>query len=140
MVLGRKKNETKEIVKQLPKEVVEQLPSMDEDTYEEVVKESEMLSPEEAQAKISVLLTEPKNLELMSEITPEERRRLAALKTVADHFKDDLLQKFIYNYLSLSVSLGRRGRGEVVEVAKPTTTYKETIRRGLKDILLGRRP
>ena len=113
------------------------LPDLD-DTYEEMVRESEMLSPEEAQAKISMMLTEPKNLELMAEITKEEHIRLAALKTIAEKYNNQLLKDFVHNYLSLSVSLRRGGRAEVVEVSRPAGYQRETMRRGLKDMLLGR--
>ncbi len=109
------------------------------DTYEEIVKESEMLSPEEAQAKISMLLTKPENLELMAEISREEMIRIACLKTIADKYDDKFLKLFINNYLSLTVSLGRRGRGEVVEIARPSGVQRETMRRNLRDMLLGKR-
>ncbi len=116
--------------------VVPELPSLDD--YEEVVKESEMISPEEAQAKISLMLAEPKKLELMADISKEEQKRLAALKTIGDTYDLPLVKAFVNNYLELSVSLNRGGRSEVVDVSRPAGMQRETMRRGLRDILLGR--
>ncbi len=127
--LSRKKKEEEP---QIP------LPTLDDDTYEEVVRESEMLSPEEAQAKISVMLMKPENMELMAEITKEEHRRLTALKTIGDKYNNQLIKDFVRNFLELSVSLRRGGRGEIVEVARPSTMQRETMRRGLKEMLMGR--
>ena len=140
MVFGK----VKSLIKR-GKKKKEDLPNLDEMTdsqtpsYEEFVKESEMLSPEEAQAKISMLLTKPENLELMAELSKEEMIRLACLKTVADQYDNKFLHSFISNYLAFTVSLGRRGRGEVVEIARPSNIQRETMKRNLRDMLIGKR-
>lgn len=104
-----------------------------------VFKEDEVLSPEEAQARISLILAESKNIHFMTELKDEEVKLLAGLKSVAQMYGAEFLTKFIKNFLEMRISLNRKGRLEIKDVARGGVAGEEKMRKGLKSMILGLR-
>jgi len=102
-------------------------------------KEDEVLSPEEAQARISLILAESKNLHFMTELRDDEIKLLAGLKAIAEEYGASFLDKFIQNFLEMRISLGRKGRTEIKDVARGVGSGEEKMRKGLKSMILGLR-
>jgi len=99
----------------------------------------ESLSPEEAQAKIAMLLAKTEHLEVMSELDDDEIKLIAALRTIAKLFNNDVLNTYVDYYLKLKVSRFREGRREIKDIAVPQPSQKEKLRKSIKDILMGLR-
>ena len=119
------KREIKEAMKEVQKEDYEQF------------KKDEVLTPEEAQSRIAFLLAQTKEPDLMSELGGEEIKLLSALQTIADETDADILDEFITNFLRMRVSLRRKGRTEIMEIARAGGGTEERMRKGLKSMILG---
>lgn len=109
--------------------------------YEDLVEESEVLSPDEAKAQIAMLLAKTKNPALLTELSDEEIKCLAVLKSIASKvsIKDSngLLDVFCDWFMMLRVSLNRKGREEVSRIARDVGDVEEKVKKGLKNWVLG---
>jgi hypothetical protein len=101
--------------------------------------EDASLSPEEAQAKIAMLLARSDNLKTLSETTEDEVKLISALSTLGKTYKIPLLNSYIDNYLELKVSLHRQGRKEIADISRPTTGSEERAKSSLRQMLTGGR-
>jgi len=79
--------------------------------------EKDIIGVEESRAKISLLLADTTNPEMLSELAPDKVIQVAVLKSLAEEYNSTLLAKFIRDYLLLQVSRNRKGREEIIEVA-----------------------
>jgi len=127
----KRESSTKEEVKEAIKEI-------QREDYAQFQKD-EILTPEEAQSKIALLLAETESPDLMSEMGGEEIKLLSALQTVADQVDADILKNFIRNFLRMRVSLKRQGRKEILEVSRSGAGTEEKMRKGIKSMILGLR-
>jgi len=84
------------------------------DTEQELL--DDVASSDEATAKIMALLANDDKYKVISELSPEEVHRFAALESIAVTYKSKLLQSYIKNYLLMKISLRRKGRSEVIEL------------------------
>jgi hypothetical protein len=99
------------------KEEIEELMKGD-DTYDAIATESEVVSSEEAKAKAIVSLTESKDPEVLTQLEDNEIKALSTLSTIASLYSISFLDKWIGKFIRLRISLKRKGREEVVEIAK----------------------
>jgi hypothetical protein len=131
MQLLKKETNVKQEVKEAMKEV-------QQEDYRGFQKD-EILTPEEAQSKIALLLAETQSPDLMSELGGEEIKLLSALQTVASETKAGILNDFILNFLRMRVSLKRQGRKEILDVSKGGIGAEEKMRKSMKSMILGLR-
>ena len=129
MVTIKKEDKDEKLIKEAMRDVKKE-------DYQQFQRD-EILTPEEAQSKIALLLAETKEPKLMSELGAEEVKLVSALKTVADEVEAEMLKMFIDNFLQMRVSLKRQGRREILEVSRATTGTEERMRKGLRSVILG---
>lgn len=110
------------------------------EAYEQLSDSSEVTSPEEAQAKICMILAKTENPEILSDLNDMEVKILAGLMTVGDMTNNQILNKFIKNFLLLRISLDRKGREEIIRVGTTQKSMEEKLKNSLKQQLfsLGR--
>jgi len=95
--------------------------------YEEVPTsdESEIITHDEALAKIALILAKTDNKKMLSEISDYEAKSFASLYSVASRTNNTMLQAFLDHMLELRVSLRRKGREELMSVAKASRTQDD---------------
>jgi len=96
--------------------------------------EEEVLSMEEALAKISILLTQVQRIKLLTELSDEEIRLIASILPICEQFKLDFVKSFVENFMLLRVSLKRKGRQEIVDLARQIPELSEKLRSKLGKI------
>jgi len=86
---------------------------------EEPVQETgeEVLTTEEALAKVAMLLADTKNPKLMSELSMHEISSIAVIDTIATQTNNKTLNDFVNNFLRYRVSNSRKGRKELMDIA-----------------------
>ena len=87
--------------------------------------DSESLTQEEAFAKIGMILANTANPKLLTELDDLEIRNIAALWTVAEKTKNQMLLTFLTTFMQLRVSYKRKGRSELLELSKASRVEKE---------------
>ena len=93
--------------------------------------EDETLSQEEAFAKIALILGETKNPKLLTELDDYEIKLASALFAVSENVsmhdvaEEEMIKKFLENFLKLRVSHKRQGRRELLEIAKSAREIPE---------------
>ena len=107
------------------------------DQYDKLAQSSEVTTPDEAIAKISMILADSKEVDILSDLTTDEVAMLSALKTVAVHTKNSLLLTFIENFLRFRISRNRKGREEIIQVARARGGDEERARKGFRSMILG---
>jgi len=68
--------------------------------------------------KVVKELTSDENLLLKTELSKREINKLALLLTISKKYKFDFLEDLIILIMKMRVSIGRKGRKEIVEIAK----------------------
>jgi hypothetical protein len=106
-----------------------------DERYEDL-SEDEHLTPEEAQARIAMILADTKNPEILSELNQEEIAVLASMQTIAEKYNLTLIQDFIQKFLLLRVSHKRQGRKEVIQISQGRKE-EDRMKRTLKSMVLG---
>lgn len=77
------------------------------------------LSREEALAKVSLILANTDKPKILSDIDIREVGYTSALSTVGEFLDIPMLNTFIHqNFLQLRVSKDRKGRNEILEIAR----------------------
>lgn len=109
-------------------------PVLSEQELSKLIDDSEVMSAEEARAKISMILAESKRPELMSELNPLEEKMLAVLKTISIKRNSKMLETFINYFLLYRISLLRQGRKEILEVAKGIDSEEQKVKRGFRNM------
>ncbi len=99
-------------MKEKEKETVE-IPSI-----ADVENQDEVTTVDEAIAKIAMILGKSEKIRLLTDIDDAEIKQVAALLVVADVVKDDNLKNFCVNFMELRVSKKRKGRTELLDLAK----------------------
>jgi hypothetical protein len=99
------------------------------------VDEEDSLTTDEALAKISILLAESKNPKLLSELSEHEIKLCAALYVIGNKFNDSMILDFLLNFLNLRVSLKRKGRDELLQIAKSAREYGDHRMSRLRNLL-----
>lgn len=83
-----------------------------------VPEEQQSFNIEEAIGRISIILAESKNPKALSDLDDSEIRLISALIAVAEHINDQMVKTFIENLLVLKVSHMRKGRREIIDLAR----------------------
>ena len=109
-------------------------PVLTEQELNKLMDDSEVMSAEEARAKISMILAETKRPELMSELNPLEDKMLAVLKTISIKRNSEMLKVFINYFLLYRISYLRQGRKEILEVAKGIDNEEQKVKRGFRNM------
>lgn len=86
--------------------------------YQDMKKEAEVFTSEHAQAKAIMHLTESKNPEILTHLKDREITMLATLSMIADAYDSSLMRNWINKFIRYRISLDRKGREEIVNVAK----------------------
>ena len=105
--------------------------------YRKLVDEGEVLSPEEAIARCVMILAKTDDPSLLTELSDEEIRLLSIIGTIADKTDNEVLSGFAERYMKLRVSLERKGRAEIINVAKGGSSVEEKIKKGLRSYFMG---
>jgi len=111
--------------------------SRDKTKYEDMVEESEVLSPDEAQAQIAMILAKTKQPQLLTELGDDEIKMLAILQTISSETENTVIDTFCDNFMKLRVSLNRKGRDEVISVARAQAGVEEKIKKGIRQMISG---
>lgn len=80
--------------------------------------EDEMITSEEAIAKAVVTLSKTPDEQVMSEFRGIEVKLLTATKTIGDKYDVPSMKELVRNFGRFRVSLDRKGRGELVSLAR----------------------
>jgi len=100
----------------LPPEVVEALMGRKEEA-----KLEDVFGTEEATAKCLIELIKPDRINLLTDLSFEEIQALVVAETFGQYIFEntgsDLLLRICHLYKELKVSLGRRGRREIIDLA-----------------------
>jgi hypothetical protein len=107
------------------------------DEYDKLAQSSEVTTPDEAIAKISMILADSKEVDILSDLTSDEVALLSSLKTVAVHTENTLLSSFVNNFLRFRISRNRKGREEIIQVARARGGEEEKMRKGFRSMVLG---
>ena len=94
-------------------------------------------SIDESLAQAILVFTEEERRKLMSELEHKEVFLVSILYAHAKEFNDDLLEHFLDQFLISRISKERKGRKEIVEIAK--ANLQKATGKGLLRKLLGRR-
>jgi len=99
--------------------------------YEEVqaMNEGEIVTQDEALAKIALILARAENKKQLSELSDYEAKSFASLYAVSGRTSNTMLKTFLDSMLELRVSLKRKGREELMSVAKATRTEDQSALR-----------
>jgi hypothetical protein len=87
--------------------------------------DDEGLTVDEALAKVAMILAGVKEPRTQSEIDEPEIRALASLHVVAEKMNDKMLKSFCNEFLLLRVSKNRKGRGELLDIARASRDIPE---------------
>ena len=79
--------------------------------------QEDIISQEEALAKISMILAKTENPESLSDLPPDEIMDMTIIKTLGTRLESGLMLDMVKNYLLLRVSNKRQGRKEIIQVA-----------------------
>lgn len=88
--------------------------------YEEIesADESEIITHDEALAKIALILAKAENKKMLSEVSDYEAKSFASLYAVSQRTENHMLKTFLDSVLELRVSLKRKGREEMMNIAR----------------------
>lgn len=89
-----------------------------QDVYNQMDRQSDVYSPDEATARAISELTSTKNIEALSHFSDNEIKQLSFMHTLAEEYKIKLIETYVDKFGRYRISLNRRGRGEVVDVSK----------------------
>lgn len=107
------------VVKGKKKITDEELKSLWKDqAYSDMSAQSEVFTSEHAQAKAIVQLTESKDPEILTHLKDNEIAMFSSLSVLANVYSSDSMKMWITKFIRFRISLERKGRGEVVEIAK----------------------
>lgn len=102
----------------MPKEPRIAVPTID-------LSEDESLTIDEALAKVAIILARSDKIAILTELDDREIKLCAALYTIADRTKDVMIANFLLHFLELRVSKARKGRSELLEIAKSAREQPE---------------
>ena len=111
-------------------EDVQGLPSVNLD-------DDEGMTVDEALAKVAMILASTKDTHTLSEIDEPEIKNLSSLMVVAHKMSDDMLKQFCTNFLRLRVSKSRKGRTEMLDIARAAREIPEQKLSRLRSIFSG---
>lgn len=108
--------------------------------FEPVVEEQmpvgeEMQTETEAYAKAISSLTTTNNPQILTDLGEVEIKALSALSTIYNYFDIELGKALVKNFELLRVSKARKGRSEVLSVAKGAREEKERLATRLKRLI-----
>lgn len=101
--------------------------------------DDEGMTVDEALAKVAMLLAKTENPKVQSEVNETEIRHCAALFVVAEKMQDTMLTSFLQNFLLLRVSKSRKGRSELLEIARAAREIPDQKMGRLKSLFQGLR-
>ena len=99
--------------------------------------DEDSITTEEAFAKVAMILAKSQNIKLMTELSDYQLNLCAMLYSIAEKTKNNMLETLLTNYLQLKVSNKRKGRGELLELAKQSRADRESRFTRLKQMLGG---
>jgi len=80
--------------------------------------EEEPMTSEEAMARAISKLADVKKPDVLTELNEKEIRLLTRIITIGNFFDVELMKKTAWNFMRLRVSTKRKGRAEILGVAK----------------------
>ena len=116
----------------MPKDDEKDIPSIDLDA-------EDGLSIDEALAKVAMLLAQVKDPRVLSEVSEEEIKLCASLYVVAEKMEDKMLASFLLNFLMLRVSKKRKGRDELLQIARSAREATSNAMGRMKALFSGMR-
>jgi len=111
-------------------EEVQNLPSIN-------IEDDEGLTVDEALAKVAMILASTKEPKTQTELDEPEIKALASLIVVAHTMKDAMLTKFCTEFMLLRVSKARKGRQELLDIARASREVPEHRLSRLKSLFSG---
>ena len=93
---------------------------------------TDVTSSEEAQAKAIMQLTESPNPEVLTHLTDFEIKKLASLSAVANKYNLTVVKEWITTFIRYRISMNRKGREEIVDIAKTKGQQQMGDIRGLR--------
>lgn len=78
----------------------------------------DVTSSEEAQAKAIMQLTESVDPEVLTHLTDYEIKKLSSLSAVAEIYNLSVVKEWIKKFIRYRISMNRKGREEIVDIAK----------------------
>lgn len=106
--------------------------------YKKLTEESEVLSPDEAHARVITELARTDRPELMTELNDDEIKALSIVMTIAEETNNTVLEAFGDWFMRLRVSHRRRGREELIRVSKSPADLDEKVKKGVMSYILRR--
>jgi hypothetical protein len=97
----------------------------------------EGITTDEALAKVSMILASTKNPKTLTELDDREIKLCAQLYAVANKTRNRMLTIFLWNFLNLRVSYNRKGRSELVDIARSGQMREEQKTGRLRNFLFG---
>lgn len=101
------------------------------------LEEDEGMTVDEALAKVAMILAQTKNPTTQTEVDEPEIRAIACLMVVADKMNDKMLKNFCNQFMLLRVSKSRKGRGELLDIARASRDVPEQKLGRLKSLFSG---
>lgn len=98
------------------------------------------ITTDEALARVSIMLAETKHSKTLSHLSHNEVLMVAQLFAVAEKTRNKMMALFLENFLLLRVSLERKGRGELLEIAKAGQQREESKFSRLRSMIPGFSP
>ena len=105
--------------------------SRQKEKYKKLTDESEVLSPDEAHARVITELARTLRPELMTELTNDECKAISICMTIAEETDNDVIGNFCDWFMRTRVSLGRKGRSELIAVSKSPQDIEEKVKKGM---------
>lgn len=97
------------------------------------------MTVDEALAKVAMLLAKVHEPKTLSEVNEAEIRHASSLFVVAKKMDDAMLANFLESFLLLRVSKARKGRDELLQIARSAKEAGENRTGRLKSFLQGLR-
>ena len=101
-----------------------------------MTEESEVLSPDEAHARVITELSRTIRPELMTELNDQEIKALSVVMTVGEETKNDVMTSYGEWFMRLRVSKGRKGRDELIRVSRSPDDLDEKVKKGVMQYIM----
>lgn len=105
---------------------------------DDIVIEEETYTSEEAIAKAIMTLSKTESPDLLTELNEKEIKILSRIVTYAKLFNVEILQDLTKNFMRLRVSTTRKGRTEILSIAKSAREEQEAKSKLKKLLTFGR--
>lgn len=91
----------------------------------------------EAYGKIAEIISNPKNIKILTELDKHEIGRIASIFALADYLEMPELKELAEQIMYLKISKGRKGRKELLQLAQNIGSTEDNMKQGRLSRLLG---